>query len=304
MKHLFGPVNSRRFGLSLGIDLSSTLKQCNFDCLYCELKPSKAIKTQQHIVPAKEILIELQDALLQFPETEAITVTANGEPTLYPNLKELLSRIDVFKGNKKTLLLSNSTGLLNPETYALCMLFDQVKLSLDAVSEKTFKKIDRPHSSIKVHDIIKSMQTFSQEYEGTLFIEILFVKGINDSLEEVERLNEVLLTIPCTRIDIGTIDRPPAYKVNALSYNELFNLSLCFDESLNVTITTKKKTDEKQLRYTTDEILQTLSKRPLSEEDIHELFDKNSQEHLNTLLSKERIERYESQGRVFFRTRT
>ncbi|WP_457599000.1 radical SAM protein, partial [Hydrogenimonas sp.] len=89
---IFGPIPSRRFGVSLGIDLSPGRKQCNFDCLYCELSPSKPVERSENPPPVERIITELADALEEHPDTEVITLTANGEPTLYPDLEELIDR--------------------------------------------------------------------------------------------------------------------------------------------------------------------------------------------------------------------
>jgi len=86
----FGPVNSRRFGISLGIDLSPSFKQCNFDCLYCELAPTPTMSKQTHSINVKEYIDAVKIALEKNPEIEVITLTANGEPTLYPELSKLI----------------------------------------------------------------------------------------------------------------------------------------------------------------------------------------------------------------------
>ena len=85
----FGPIPSRRFGMSLGIDLSASIKQCNFDCLYCELKAFKTVSKQNDSIEVKFYIDEVEKALVKFPEIEVITITANGEPTLYPYLDRL-----------------------------------------------------------------------------------------------------------------------------------------------------------------------------------------------------------------------
>ena len=97
MKHIFGPVNSRRFGLSLGIDLSTSTKQCNFDCVYCELTRLKPQQKQQTITPPQDILDQLEKAFIQYPKLDVLTITANGEPTMYPHLEELIQKICAMK---------------------------------------------------------------------------------------------------------------------------------------------------------------------------------------------------------------
>ena len=109
----FGPVNSRRFGISLGIDLSPTHKQCNFDCLYCELEKQKTVPIQTDSIGVDNYIVAVQEALLKYPEIEVITITANGEPTMYPHLDELVDKLESIKKNKKLLILTNSSLISN-----------------------------------------------------------------------------------------------------------------------------------------------------------------------------------------------
>jgi wyosine [tRNA(Phe)-imidazoG37] synthetase (radical SAM superfamily) len=268
MKFIFGPVASRRFGTSLGIDLSPGKKQCNFDCLYCELAPALTVNEQSESFSANEIIEQLQTALVEHPNTDVITLTANGEPTLYPYLNELVKRIDAIKKDKETLILTNSANLNTQDTYQTLLTLDQVKLSLDAVSPEVFNKIDRPHEDINLNNLINSVIKFSKEFTGKLFIEILFVRGLNDTKEEIKALNTVLKELTCQRIDLGTIDRPPAYPIEGLSYEELFDISLQFDADLPVHIASRKNIKTEPSPYTNEEIINTLDKRPLTKKDV------------------------------------
>jgi len=299
-RSIFGPVNSRRFGTSLGIDLSPSLKQCNFDCLYCELAPALPIKVQQHTSSVDAIVAQLQSALAAHPGIDVITVTANGEPTLYPELDRLIERIDAVKGKTQTLILTNSATLNNPGIFAALLKFDRVKLSLDAVTPEIFKKIDRPADGINVNEIIKAVQTFSRQYRGELFIEILFVHGLNDTDAEIRALNTVLHDIPCKRIDVGTIDRPPAYPVQGLSYTELYEAAAKFDPELPVHIASRTHAESCQSSYSDSEILNTLDKRPLTMEDMKLLFDEASLLRLDSLLQKGAIVIDSTSGVPFF----
>ncbi|WP_345985179.1 radical SAM protein [Sulfurimonas sp. HSL-1656] len=300
MSAIFGPVNSRRFGTSLGIDLSPGLKQCNFDCLYCELAPAAPVTIQTQRSSVDEIIAELQSALAEHPGIDDITVTANGEPTLYPDLDALIDRIDAIKGDTKTLILTNSATLTDPKTFATLLKFDQVKLSLDAVTPEVFRKIDRPAEGIEIGALVDAVKAFAREYRGDLYLEILFVHGLNDSDEEIAALNAVLHDIPCKRIDIGTIDRPPAYPVQGLSYGELHEVASRFDPELPVHIASRTHAESCQGRYSDDAILNTLDKRPLSMEDIALLFDNESQARFRTLVETGRIVAEDSSGITFY----
>ncbi|MEA1892352.1 MAG: radical SAM protein, partial [Campylobacterota bacterium] len=237
MNTIFGPVNSRRFGSSLGIDLSPALKQCNFDCLYCELAPTSTVNKQTSTIEVSQIINDLKTHLDD--KIDVITLTANGEPTLYPYLDELIDDIDKIKGNTQTLILTNSATLVDGKVFNSLLKLDQVKLSLDAVSNEVFKKIDRPHVDIDVGHIVEKVKEFSKIYKGKLFIETLFVYGLNDTNEEIAKLNEVLLHVEATRVDLGTIDRPPAYPVVGISYKELREASLLFDSSIPIHIASR-----------------------------------------------------------------
>ena len=300
MNTIFGPINSRRFGTSLGIDLSPALKQCNFDCLYCELAPSATVDHQQSVIDPDTVIHDLQAALKQHPRIDVITVTANGEPTLYPHLDLLLQKIDQIKNDTKTLILSNSATLTDPKVFSTLLRFDQVKLSLDAVSGDIFKKIDRPSHDLDIKAIKQSIIRFSEVYEGDLFIEILFVKGLNDTVHEIAALNDVLHHIHAARIDIGTIDRPPAYPVEGISYSELHRIATRFDASLPIHIASRHHADKAPSAYTAEEIINTLDKRPLTFEDITLLFDAESIERFSTLLKEKKIIKNERSGLTFY----
>ena len=283
MNIIFGPILSRRFGKSLGVDLSPSKKQCNFDCLYCELKPSVTMSEYGDVVSVDEVVNAIKEALDTHPNIDFLTITANGEPTLYPHLRELMQEINSFKGDIKTLILSNSSTIYKREIQETLMLFDVVKLSLDCATQKCFQKIDRS-LNISVEDIKKGILEFNKKYKGELNIEILFVKGVNDKESEIKVLNDYLRKLNVNRIDISTIDRPPAYNVLPLSYKELVDISLQFDKSLPINIAYKPKESDSKFDYSKEDILHTLSLRPLTKDNINALFSKSAKRNLQELL--------------------
>jgi len=298
---IFGPIHSRRFGKSLGIDLSPGKKQCNFDCLYCELDPAETMDSFDEVVSVEEIVKAVTEALKSHNDIDFMTITANGEPTLYPYLSELMDEINKIKGETKTLILSNASKISDPEVQEALLKFDEVKLSLDCASQKCLKKLDRSHAGIDVEEIKRGMLSFSARYHGPLIIEILVVKNLNDSKEEIEKLNEYLLILKPTRIDMGTIDRPPAFDVKPVSYEELRTISHLFDSSLPLYIASRKSVVSKPSSYSESEILQTLHKRPLTEDDINILFDEESKMRVKKLIKAEKIECVQTNGIEFLK---
>ncbi len=288
MKYIFGPVKSRRFGISLGIDLSPEIKSCNFDCLYCELEKSTQTDRIQNEADVEVIVKEVKDFLKKNKNIDVITVTSNGEPTLYSNLDKLITEINKIKGNLKTLILSNASTINNISIQKTLKKFDIVKLSLDAVDQKTFEKVDRPLKGIKIENIIEGIKQFRRDYTGFLVIEILVVKHVNDSEESIKKIAEILKRIKPDRVDLGTIDRPPAYRVKPVSNEDLYHLS-SFLEGLNVVVVKRKDQNTPKFKLSTDEIIKTLSKRPFSEEDVNSIFDEETKKKFKELLKKEKI---------------
>ncbi len=300
MSSIFGPVNSRRFGKSLGIDLSPNKKQCNFDCLYCELAPASTVDSYDSVVLVEEIMTELKEYLFKESDIELITITANGEPTLYPHLEELIDSINLLPHRPQTLILSNGSTIEENSIQNALLKLDSVKLSLDCATNRCLRKLDRSHRDITIESIKRGMLEFRQRYQKPLIIEILFVKNINDKKSEIESLNKFLIELGADRVDIGTIDRPPAYDVGSLSYDELYQISQEFDSSIPIYITARKRVESKPNSYSSDEILQTISKRPLTDDDIDILFDKESQNRLKKLIEGSKITKKERNSIFFY----
>jgi len=300
MNIIFGPVNSRRFGKSLGIDLSPTKKQCNFDCLYCELEPAPTVDAYEEVLSVDQIMEALKEGLLQYPDIDVLTITANGEPTLYPELPQLMERINAIKGSIKTLILSNGSTIDQSHVQEALMAFDTVKLSLDCATPRCLKRLDRAHKGVEIERIKQGMLRFRSKFKKALIIEILLVKGINDHPDEIQALNDYLLSLQPTRIDMGTIDRPPAYPVAPLSYEALHEIALQFDSSLPIYIASRDKVVSSPSFYSEEAIMHTLKKRPLTTEDIEVLFDQKSQERFKQLLDRGVIKVVNSSGYDFF----
>lgn len=296
---IFGPIPSRRFGISLGIDLSPSKKQCNFDCLYCELEGAKTVDKMDIYPSVEEIIKAIKENFLKHPKIDVITITCNGEPTLYPKLDELVDEINKIKGNTKTLILSNGSTIYKQEVFNTLLKIDIVKLSLDCVSEKCFKKLDRQNSSVEIDKIIPAMCEFSKQTKNDLVLEVLFVKDLNDKEEELELLYKSIVSINPKRVDIGTIDRPPAYEVKPVSYEFLEYVANRF-QNLNVNIVYKNRPKLIQT-YNKEEIISMLKRRPLTIEDIENMFDDDSKIVLDTLFKNKVIQLVNSSGVSFYK---
>ncbi len=300
-RYIFGPVLSRRFRTSLGIDLSPDEKSCNFDCLYCELKAKKPKNFITNPPKVKDVIEELKRALREFPDIDTITITSNGEPTLYEELSSLVDEINKIKKDKKLLILSNASKIHQKNIRDILKKIDIVKLSLDCVSERCFKRLDRPLKGIEVKSIIEGMKEFRKEYQGELVVEILLVRGVNDKIEEMEKLRDVLKEISPNRVDLGTIDRPPSYRVYPVSEEELFRMAEIL-EGLCVNVVCKGDYAVTKRDFTKGEILSLLKRRPQTKEDIERQFSEKSKTVLKELLAKGEVVLTNLAGVDFFKT--
>ncbi|EAC1596949.1 radical SAM protein [Campylobacter coli] len=299
MKILFGPINSRRFGRSLGIDLSPSKKQCNFDCVYCELEAQKPQEKQDEIVSVEEIILEVQGALEKNVPFDFLTLTANGEPSLYPHLDELISSLRKIAKDKKLLILSNGTVVLDQDKFNTLLKLDVVKFSLDSAISKTFYRIDRALKNINLEKMIEKMAEFKTQFKGDLVMEILVVKDLNDNEEEFIALNQALAKIAPLRVDLSTIDRPPAYAVKKISEERLLELSKLITST--PVLLPKRHYEGEKLNFNEKELLKMLHLRSQSEIDIENKLDKTSQLLLDKLIKEEKIKILNLAGVKFYK---
>jgi wyosine [tRNA(Phe)-imidazoG37] synthetase (radical SAM superfamily) len=299
---IFGPIPSRRFGTSLGIDLSPGRKQCNYDCLYCELAAARPVAAIENPPSVEEVITELKAALEEHPDIDVITITANGEPTLYPFLDELIDRIDAVKNGYGTLILTNASTIADEKVRKALSKLDTVKLSLDCATPECFRKLDRPLPGLTLERVIEGIRAFRERFGGDMVLEILLVRGLNDTDKEIEAFNRILPALGADRIDLGTVDRPPAYPVEPLSYEELHAAAKKFDPSLPIHIAARHPVKGAKSAYGEEEILATLAKRPLTKEDIATLFDEATIRRFEKLLEAGKIGKKTTGGLTFYGT--
>lgn len=208
--HLFGPVQSRRLGSSLGVDMVP-YKQCNCNCVYCECGSNSPVSSERRIHVAANVLIEeLTGFLKTFPAPDYITFAGSGEPTLNSDLGKVISFVKEVFPKIKTALLTNGTLLYIPEVQNDIAPCDLVLPSLDAVSDTVLRKINRPHPDVHITQNIEGLITFAGMYTGQLWVEVFIVPGINDTDEEIRRFKEILTRVQPSRIQLNSLDRPGA----------------------------------------------------------------------------------------------
>ncbi len=273
MKHLFGPVDSRRLGISLGVDLVP-LKTCSLNCVYCECgKTTKLTASPAEFVPTDEVIAELRMYLDSRPRLDAVTFSGSGEPTLHSGIGRIIDVIkDEFSGYT-VVVLTNGTLLWREPVRRSVLRADIIVPSLDAVSEGAFKKIARPAPGLTPGRLVEGLVRLREEFAGKILLEIFIVPGVNDTDEELGLLREACGRIRPDRVQINSLDRPGAEKwVCPLSAGDLARVKEFFS-GFEVDIIGKPGSrNEMELKRKVDDlavsVVATIGRRPSTVEDL------------------------------------
>ncbi len=213
MNYVYGPVQSRRIGLSLGVSLTP-LKTCSFDCVYCQLGATTVHTSARSVyVPVQEVLTELRQWAQQNIQMTAaldyVTLSGFGEPTLHAQLGYFIDEAKKIVP-AKIAVITNSSTLIDPVVRQALKNADLIVPSLDAVTDAVFEKIDLPHPNIKVADIIQGLADLRKEFTGKIWLEVMLVKGINDGLRHIRKLKEAIALINPDKIQLNVPTRRTA----------------------------------------------------------------------------------------------
>ncbi|HEY6951169.1 MAG TPA: radical SAM protein [Bacteroidota bacterium] len=232
--YVFGPVPSRRLGLSLGVDVIPK-KVCTLDCVYCEVGTTdkRALRRREYF-PADAIIAEIEEALAERSALDFITFSGSGEPTLNLKLGEIIRAAKQLT-SVPVAVITNGTLLHLEDVRFDLAAADVVLPSLDAASQGVFEKIDRPHPQLRVDAIVKGLKEFREEYKGQLWLEIMIVKGYNDDEQELLNLRTVVKEIRPEKIQLNTVVRPPSVEgVQPVTDGQLKEIQELFGESCEI----------------------------------------------------------------------
>jgi len=307
MKYVYGPVPSRRLGNSLGIDPIPS-KTCNYQCIYCQLgKTTNFTNTRKNFFPKEEIIAELERAIeLHENSIDYITFVGSGEPTLYKDLKLLILTAKELT-EKPVCVITNGSLLYQQEVQKALICSDIVLPSLYAGEEKSFIKINRPHPSINFERLIQGFIDFRKIYEGKFWIEVMLMKGINDTKEELLKIKETLDLIKPDRIDINVPIRPPVEKwVKIPGKNIISVLDEIFGDYNNINFPEEGSFSIYSLDFE-KEVLSIIERHPLRQDQIIKTFSASGLSkdeiilNLNNLKSEKKIKKYYYNKQIFWK---
>ncbi|MDD4734785.1 MAG: radical SAM protein [Kiritimatiellae bacterium] len=270
-RHIFGPVPSRRFGRSLGVDLS-VLKTCTIDCVFCQLgRTTCKTLEQKEYVPIEEVKQELLAWQASGGEADYITLSGSGEPTLHGSFGDILSFIKE-QFSTPSVLLTNGTLLYRPEVRASAARADVVKISLSAWDDDSFQRVNRPHESLNLEQCIEGMRAFRQEYAGRIWMEVFLIDGVNSALADVEKIARLIEPIYPDEIQLNTAVRPPAESgVRPVAREHLEQCARLFHPKATV-IASFPAHAGGTFKVNQDTILDLLRRRPCTARQMAEVF--------------------------------
>ncbi|MCD6180725.1 MAG: radical SAM protein [Bacteroidales bacterium] len=271
-KYLFGPVPSRRLGMSLGVDLIPK-KVCSLNCVYCEVgKTTKLTTDRMEYVKYDKIIAEIKRFMSNNPKIDYITFSGSGEPTLNSKIGAVMDFIKTNYPDIKTAVLTNGTLLSDKKLRKELLKADVILPSLDAASQEVFEKIDRPNAKIKIDNYIQGLIDLREEYKGKIWLEIFLLKNYNDSEKELDLLKKAIIKINPDSIQLNTLDRPgTVMDLIPLSRNELQKI-IDYWELPKVEIIASAPERTNIDSYSGDietAILETIARRPCTLDDLH-----------------------------------
>lgn len=307
-KYLFGPVPSRRLGMSLGIDLVPH-KVCSLNCIYCECGSTTrlTIERKEH-VPYNEVIQELKQFLGNNPAPDYITFSGSGEPTLNSRIGDILKFIKRNYPGIPVAVLTNGTLLNNKQVRTEILEADLVLPSLDVASDLSFRRTNRPFHSLNIEDYINGLCEFRKEYHGKIWLEVLIIPGYNDSKQDLNLLKETFIKIQPESIQLNTLDRPGVVPgLKAAGKEELEQIANFWQlDNVEIIAAVPELKEIKSFRDDIESaILETIFRRPCTIDDLAKILGLHINEinkYLDTLEADDKIESVQQERGLFYQT--
>ena len=267
---IYGPVPSRRLGISLGVDIIP-YKTCSYDCVYCQLgKTINQTKQRESFVWVDSVIKEIKEVIDQNSDIDYITFSGSGEPTLNQDIGEMIGRVKNLT-QIPVAVLTNGSLLWDKMVREDLARADLVIPSVDAVSEEIYQKVNRPIAGLKVKKVLEGIKEFCKGFKGKIYLEIMLVKNVNDSEREISKINRFVKDLRIDEIQLNTVVRPPGEPdANPLNQEELNKVKGLFDPKLKVEVIAnfKRETSKAYQKDLEQAIIELLKRRPTRGREI------------------------------------
>jgi wyosine [tRNA(Phe)-imidazoG37] synthetase (radical SAM superfamily) len=300
---VFGPVPSRRLGFSLGVDIIPR-KYCNFDCIYCQIgKTTRTNVTRKKFFEVEEVVKEIVDTIQFAEKVDFVTFSGSGEPTLNENLGAMIKEVKKSV-NTPIAVITNSSSLGIEEVRNDLFNADVVLPSLDAASDEVFKSINRPQANLELTSIIEGIKSLKKDYKGRIWLEIMLIKGVNDTPDELQKLRFILNDLKVDKIHLNTVTRPPSEKnAGPLNRKELEKIKIFFGDNCEIVSSFEKNGVHKEQEGWARTLVDILKRRSLTIQDIIRITGTSSfriHEELDAMEKKGSIKAYRLGNDIYY----
>jgi len=305
MTHIFGPVPSRRLGYSLGVD-AVPFKVCTLNCVYCQVGRT-SVKTleRKQWISSQAILDDLKGILVREEKIDFITVSGSGEPTLNSALGEMISSIKDMTPTPVA-VLTNGTLFYLPEVRRDVLDANVIVPSLDAISPEVFARINRPHPELTVERMVEGMKLLRKEFRGQIWLEVMIVKNINDSMDELKKIADAIQDINPDKVQINSVFRPAAERAIEPAMMETLELAkVLFGERAEIIEEFRSDRHNAVLDDIKGSIIQLIKRRPCTAGDISKslgIHEAAVVKYIDILLKEQRIHEVIHRGIKFYQT--
>lgn len=301
---IFGPVPSRRLGLSLGVDMVP-FKVCTLDCLYCQVgHTTRKSVERKSFVDLNRVMRELVLRLQQGSRPDYITLSGSGEPTLNRDLGVLIERIK-RQTDIPVALITNGTLLHRAEARQDCLQADVILPSLDAVDASLFQQINRPHPELSIISHIEGLEALRDAYTGQIWLEIFLIDQLNTHSDHMAALQALMVRLRPDRIHLNTAVRPTADpQVVAVPLSTLQGIADRMGPTCEVIADFQGIKRGSSQTGQTETILALLQRRPCSAPDIAAglgINQSQSADYLEQLVKQGKVYKDTKNGRTFYR---
>ena len=270
MKYVFGPVPSRRLGQSLGID-TIPLKTCNWNCVYCQLGRTRPLTNQRkEYFPTQDILDEVHSVLEAHEpgEIDWVTFVGSGEPLLHTCMGRMIQGVKRLT-KLPVAVITNGSLLYLSDVRKELLSADAVLPTLDAGNPILYRKINRPHPEITFSRLVEGLVNFRKEYQGMLWVEVMLVRELNDSLDALQDIARVLETIQPDAVHINLPTRPPVESwVQPPDQEGLMRALAIFGGIAEVVHPAEGSFDLSGYEHPQDAILAIITRHPMRQDEI------------------------------------
>ncbi|NOR15273.1 MAG: radical SAM protein [Candidatus Aminicenantes bacterium] len=303
----FGPVPSRRLGQSMGIN-NIPPKICTYSCVYCQIGKTLNMQVERMEFYKPDEIFQavekkVKGAVKKSEAVDYLTFVPDGEPTLDINIGK---EIELFKNlGLKIAIITNSSLLWDKDVRSDCYKTDWISVKIDALTRDIWRKIDRPHGSLRLEKILDGLLEFAGRFKGELTTETMLIQGINDNMEQIEKISDFIAELKPTRSYIAIPTRPPAEKWVKPPAENMINMAVQIFKEKEIPTEYLIGYEGNAFAFTgnvEEDLLSITSVHPMREDQVREFLDKAEKDWtvIQKLISQEKLIESEYKDKKFY----